>query len=65
MGYRNEPECVRKKWEIQQRIMQDYDGVPAEVAREAQRRRIAEDSIPGPYLQKVPLVPRLSMKPPA
>ncbi len=44
---------VRMKWEIQQRIEEEFAGLAPEQAREEQRRCIERDPQLGPFLKKV------------
>ena len=46
-------DCVRMKWDIQQQIRKEFEGVPEAEAREAQMRRVAEDPILGPLYKRL------------
>jgi hypothetical protein len=46
-------DAVEQKWAIQRRIEQEYAGMDSEAAREAQRRRIEDDPVLGPFLKRV------------
>lgn len=46
-------DCVKMKWDIQRRIMEEFAEVPAEEARRIQRQQIEADPILGPFLRKV------------
>ena len=45
--------CVRMKWDIQHRIMEEFADVPPNEARRIQREQIEADPILGPFLRKV------------
>ena len=47
-------DCVEMKWDIQQRLLAEFHGMSREEVREDQHRRIAADSLLGPFLRKVP-----------
>jgi hypothetical protein len=46
-------DCVRMKREIQEKLRKEFEGMTAEEAREARRRRIAEHSVIGPFAEQV------------
>ena len=46
-------DCVQMKWDIQQKLMKEYEGMSAKEACRAQRRKIEEDPILGPYVKKL------------
>lgn len=46
-------DCVRMKWDIQQRLLSEYQGANPQKVREAEREHIAADPVLGPFLQKV------------
>lgn len=58
-------DCVRMKWEIQERLMKEYGHLPNEVAREAQRKRIEQDPEFSKFLERVDPAPtdRVSIEP--
>ena len=46
-------DCVQMKWDIQQRLLKEFQQLTPEEARRAQQHRIAADPLLGPFLQKV------------
>ena len=46
-------DCVKMKWEIQQRVRKEFEGVPEAEAREVQMRRVAQDAILGPLYNRL------------
>lgn len=46
-------DCVRMKWEIQERLMKEFGHLPPDLAREAQRRRIEQDTELTDFLKRV------------
>ena len=50
-------DAVELKWAIQRRIDEEYADMEPEAARAAQRRRIAQDPMLGPFLERVRTVP--------
>ena len=46
-------DCVEMKREIQEKILKEFEGVPADEARRRQREQIETDPILGPFLEKV------------
>ena len=46
-------DCVKMKWEIQEKIAKEFKGMPEEKARKIQAERIAKNPILGPFLEKV------------
>jgi hypothetical protein len=53
MKNRKEFDCVQMKWDIQQRLLSEYQGANLQKVRQAEREQIAADPILGPFLQKV------------
>jgi hypothetical protein len=46
-------DCVKMKWDIQQQIRKEFQGVPEAQAREAQMRQVAQDPILGPLYKRL------------
>jgi len=46
-------DCVKMKWEIQEKIAKEFKGMPEEKAHKIQSERIAKNPILGPFLEKV------------
>jgi hypothetical protein len=46
-------DCVKMKWDIQQQIRKEFQGVPEAQAREAQMRQVAQDRILGPLYKRL------------
>ena len=46
-------DCVEMKWEIQQQMRKEFEGIPEAEAREMQMRQVAEDPILGPFLKRL------------
>lgn len=46
-------DCVEMKREIQEKILREFEGVPAEEARRRQREQIETDPILAQFLEKV------------
>jgi len=46
-------DCVEMKWEIQQQMRKEFEGVPDAEAREIQLRQVAEDRILGPFFKRL------------
>jgi hypothetical protein len=46
-------DCVRMKWEIQQRLLNEFHGMNRDEAERTQQQRISADPLLGPFLQKV------------
>jgi hypothetical protein len=46
-------DCVKMKWEIQEKIAKEFKGMPQEKARKIQDERVAKNPILGPFLKKV------------
>ena len=46
-------DCVRLKWDIQQKIAEEFAGIPDEEAHRIQGERVANNPILGPFLKKV------------
>jgi hypothetical protein len=46
-------DCVQMKWDIQQRLLHEFQGMGHEEIRRAQQQRIAADPLLGPFLQKI------------
>ena len=46
-------DCVQMKWEIQQRILSERRNLEPAEARRLEREQIDEDSVLGPFLQKI------------
>jgi hypothetical protein len=46
-------DCVQMKWDIQQRLLEEYAETSPEQTRLSQKERIAADPLLGPFLQKV------------
>ena len=53
MRKRKDFDAVEMKRAIQERIEEEYVGMTADEARAAQRRRIEEDPVLGPFLRQV------------
>jgi hypothetical protein len=53
MKNRKEFDCVQMKWEIQQRLLNEFQGTNSREVRQAEREHIAADPVLGPFLQKV------------
>jgi hypothetical protein len=49
-------DCVRMKWDIQQRLMKEFQEINPQSARQIERDRIAADPVLGTILQKVAFV---------
>jgi len=46
-------DCVKMKWDIQQQIRKEFQGVPEAQAREAQMHQVAPDPILGPLYKRL------------
>jgi hypothetical protein len=46
-------DAVDAKWRIQQQLDEEYAGMDPDATREAQRRRIEDDPVLGPFLKRV------------
>lgn len=46
-------DCVKMKWDIQSQINKELAGIPKEQAQKIHLKRIAQNPIIGPFLQKV------------
>jgi hypothetical protein len=46
-------DCVKMKWDIQQKLLAQYADADPKVAREDQRRRIAADPLLGPLFRQL------------
>ena len=46
-------DCVQMKWEIQQKLMKEEDGLTAEERNRRAEKTVLEDSILGPWFRKV------------
>ncbi len=46
-------DCVKMKWEIQEKIAREFRGMPEEKAHKIQAERIAKNPILGPFLNKI------------
>ena len=46
-------DCVQMKWDIQKKIAEEFKGIPEVEARAIQDKRVANDPILGPFLDKV------------
>ena len=51
-------DCVRMKWDIQQKILTEFSDIPEEKAYQVQSEKIAQNPILGPVITKI----RLSRK---
>ena len=57
MKNRKEFDCVQMKWDIQKRLLDEFQAMTTEEMRRAQHERIAADPLLGPFLQKVAVPP--------
>ena len=55
-------DCVQMKWDIQQRIQKEYEGLPKQDAHNRQMAQIDQNSILGPYLKRVQSAKKVSAK---
>ena len=46
-------DCVKMKRKIQEKIANEFKGMPQEKARKIQNERVAKNPILGPFLKKV------------
>lgn len=46
-------DCVQMKWDIQQRLLSEFQRLSPEESRQVQQQRIAADPLLGPFLRKV------------
>lgn len=46
-------DCVRMKWEIQQKILAETEGKSPEEVRSLRREQIEQDPLLGPFLKKL------------
>lgn len=46
-------DCVKMKWDIQQQIRKEFQGVPEAEAHERQMRHVAQDPILGPLYKRL------------
>ena len=46
-------DCVQMKWDIQQQLRKESQGVPEPDARQAQMQRVAQDPILGPLYKRL------------
>jgi hypothetical protein len=53
MKDRKDFDCVQMKCEIQQRLLDEFQDMSREEARQSQQHRIAADPVLGSFLQKV------------
>jgi hypothetical protein len=51
-------DCVQMKWEIQQKIAEEFSGITDAKARQIQMKRIRRNPILGPFVKKVRLIPK-------
>jgi hypothetical protein len=49
--------CVQMKWDIQQRLLKEFQGMDREEARRTQQERIAGDPLLRPFLERVVVSP--------
>lgn len=55
-------DCVQMKWDIQQRLLNEFRGMDPTEARRIQRERVSADPLLGPFLERVKAVPRTPRK---
>ncbi|MCK5269227.1 MAG: hypothetical protein KAJ46_00525 [Sedimentisphaerales bacterium] len=48
-------DCVKMKWDIQQKIAKEFSDVPDEQAHKMQMQNVMQNSILGPFCEKVRL----------
>jgi hypothetical protein len=46
-------DCVKMKWDIQQQMRKEFEGVPRDQAREMQMRQVAQDPILGSLYKRL------------
>ena len=46
-------DCVQMKWEIQQRLLDEFRGMNPAEARRIQKQRVSDDPLLGPFLRRV------------
>jgi hypothetical protein len=54
MKHHKDFDCVQMKWEIQQRLLSEFERMNPSEARRAQQERIAADPLLGKLLRQVP-----------
>ncbi len=58
-------DCVKMKWDIQQRLLKEYAGASSEQARLSQQERIAADPLLGSFLKNVAVRFQMPLQPQA
>ena len=56
-------DCVQMKWDIQQRLLHEFQGMKPEESRRSQREKIADDPLLGSLLEQVALRSSPSVEP--
>jgi len=49
----DEYDCVRLKWDIQQQLIREHEGMNPQQVRQSEQEQIAADPMLGPFLQKL------------
>lgn len=55
-------DCVKMKWDIQQKIAKEFENIPDKEANKIQMERISKNPILGPFINKVRLSRRKELQ---
>ena len=55
-------DCVKMKWDIQQRMHKEFKGTPDTEARRIQMQQVADDPILGPFYRRLTSAKRSASK---